>query len=158
MFWFKRAKEHKSTHEINLIDEEISRSKRFEFHFAVLVLELSHSLPRGLSKLLPGKAISFHILKKNLRVYDKLTAINYRRYYIILPQTDEAGVSVVKERIYRLAREHNWGDINIGISVYPEDGECAQSLLEKAGYVFPSKLKCSRGKETQSSASDMVRP
>ena len=110
------------------------------------------------SKLLPGKAISFHILKKNLRVYDKVTNINYRRYYIILPQTNEAGVSVVKERIDRLSQEHNWEDINIGISVYPEDGECSQSLLEKAGDVFPSKLKNSRGKKIQLPANDMARP
>lgn len=158
MFWFRGRKQNKLKHEINLIDEEISRSKRFGFHFAVLVLELNHSVPRGLSKLLPGKAISFHILKKNLRVYDKVITMNYRRYYIILPQTDESGVRAVKERIYRLAIEHNWGDINIGISVYPEDGECSQSLLEKAGNVFPSKLKYSRGNKIQLSVSDMVRP
>ncbi len=47
--------------EIKVIDEEINRSQRYNLDFSVLVVDISHSVPRGLSKLLPGNVVSFHI-------------------------------------------------------------------------------------------------
>ena len=131
MFRFKGKKQELGA-EINLINEEIGRSKRFGFNLGVLVVELNNSVPRGLSKLMPGKTISFHVLKKHIRVYDKVIGPFLRRYYIILPQTDKSGVSAVKKRVYKLAQEHNWGDVLIGTAVYPEDGESPKALLDKA--------------------------
>jgi len=92
--------------EIKKIDEEINRSNRFNFSFGVLVVEVSHSAPKGLSKLFPGKTISFHLMRKYIRGYDKLMGPYFRRYYIILPQGDRTSVNAVKERIYELAQEH----------------------------------------------------
>jgi len=131
-FWKKRKEDEEFKVEIGWIDKEISRSKRFGFNFGVLVVEMSHSVPRGLSKVMPGKTISFHVLQKHLRGYDKVVGPILRRYYIITPQTDKNGVNVVKQRIYRLAQEENWGDLSIGIAVYPEEGESPEALLNKA--------------------------
>jgi len=118
--------------ELKVIDEEINRSQRYNLNFSVLVVDISHSVPRGLSKLLPGKVLSFHLLQKNIRSYDNIIGPHRRRYYIVSSQTDRKGASAVKQRIYNLAEEHNWGDLSIGMAIYPEDGKTSQALLNKA--------------------------
>lgn len=133
MFRFRnKGKKQDLALEINSINEEIGRSKRFGFNLGILVVELNNSVPRGLSKVMPGKTISFHVLEKYIRERDKVVGPFLRRYYIILPQTDKDGVSAVKKRVYRLAEEHNWGDMLVGTAVYPENGESPRALLDKA--------------------------
>jgi len=130
--FFSAIKKHKFGEEIKRIDEEISRSNRFDFSFGVLVAEVSHSAPKGLSKFMPGKTLSFHLMRRYIRGYDKFYGPFFRRYYIILPQGNRTSVNVVKERIFKLAQEHNWGRVAVGTAVYKEDGKTAQALLGKA--------------------------
>jgi len=118
--------------EISIIKEEINRSKRFDYFFSVLAVEVSHSVPRGLSRVMPGKVISFHLMEKFLRGYDKMLGPFWRRYFIILPQTGREGADSVKQRINKLARKHNWGVVSIGMAVYPEDCKSSIALLDKA--------------------------
>lgn len=125
-------KKRKYKSEIKVIDEEINRSQRHSLNFSVLVVDMSHFVPRGLSKLLPGKVLSFHLLQKHVRSYDNIIGPHRRRYYIVSSQTDRKGGSAVKQRIYDLAEEHKWGDLSIGMAVYPEDGKTSQALLSKA--------------------------
>lgn len=130
-FW-NSVKKQRYEVEMKRIEEEINRSSRFDYSFGVLVVEVSHSAPKGLSKLFPGKTISFHLMRKHIRGYDKLYGPFFRRYYIILPQGGRTSVNAVKQRIHKLAQEHNWGDLSIGAAVYEEDGRTAQALLDKA--------------------------
>jgi hypothetical protein len=133
MFRFGNSiKKRKYKTEIKVIDEEINRSRRYDLNFSVLVVDISHSVPRGLSKLLPGNVLSFHLLQKHIRSYDNIIGPHRRRYYIVSSQTDRKGASSVKKRIYSLAEEHSWGDLSIGMAVYPEDGKTSQALLSKA--------------------------
>jgi len=125
-------KKRKYKTEIKVIDEEINRSQRYNLNFSVLVVDISHSVPRGLSKLLPGNVVSFHLLQKYIRSYDHMIGPNRRRYYIISSQTNRDGANAVKQRIHKLAEEHNWGNLTIGAAVYPEDGKTSQALLSKA--------------------------
>ncbi len=130
-FW-SAVKKHRFEEELKKIEDEINRSKRFNYSFCVFVVDISERAPKGLSKLLPGRTISFHLMKKYIRGYDKLFGPYFRRYYIILPQTDRNGLNAVKQRIYKLAEEYNWGDLSIGEALYDEDGRSAQKLLDKA--------------------------
>ena len=130
-FW-NAIKKHRFEEEVKKIEDEISRSERFNYSFGVFVVDISERAPKGLSRLLPGRPISFHLIRKYIRGYDKLFGPYFRRYYIILPQSDRNGVNVVKQRIYKLAKEHNWGDLSIGEAVYDEDGKSAQALLDTA--------------------------
>ncbi len=133
MFGFgekRRKKKFKS--EIDVIDGEIDRSQRFDFNFSILTVEVSHSIPRGLSKILPGNVVCFHLFKKHYRSYDKVIGPYWRRYYIVLPQTDKPGAKIAKQRIAGLAEENNWGDVSVGMAVFPEDGKDTDTLLEKA--------------------------
>ena len=131
MFFFRGKQKKRFESEIRMIDKEISQSKRFKHIFSILAIEISHSVPRGLSKILPGKTISFHVLEKNLRLYDQIINSSYRKYYVIFPQTDENAVQAVIRRIQRLAQKYDWGDISIRAATYPKDGENSKALLDK---------------------------
>ena len=126
-----KRKRKKFEWELRLIGEEISRSKRFMYSFGILGINLSSSAPRGLSKLLPGRTLSLHLLEKNIRYYDKLLNYAYKMYLLILPQANKDEIIKVKGRIFSLAMEYNWGEIYISTAVYPEDGEDPKSLLKK---------------------------
>ena len=132
MKFFKKNKTQKLKLEIELIEQEIHRSKRFGYSFSLLILEVTNSTPRGLSKFLPGKTLSFHVLKKNLRQYDKIVNSLIRRYYIMLPQTGKSGSEKVKKRIIKIGELHKWGKVNFSMATYPEDGANAKTLIEKA--------------------------
>ncbi len=133
MFWSRNTiKKRKYKSEIKVIDVEINRSQRYNLSFSILVVDMSHSVPRGLSKLLPGNVLSFHLLQKYIRSYDNIIGPHRRRYYIVSSQTYRIGASTVKQRIYDLAEEHKWGNLSIGMAVYPEDGKTSQALLNKA--------------------------
>ncbi len=125
-------KKRKYKAEIKVIDEEINRSQRYNLNFSVFAVDISHSVPRGLSKLLPGNVVSFHLMQKYIRSYDHMIGPNRRRYYIIFAQTNRDGANSVKQRIHKLAEEQDWGDLTIGTAVYPEDGNTPQALLSKA--------------------------
>jgi len=130
-FW-NAIKKQRFEEEVKKIEDEISRSKRFNYSFGVFVLDISQVAPKGISTIIPGKTISFHLMRKYIRGYDKLFGPFFRRYYIILPQSDRNEVNAFKQRIYKLAEEYNWGDLSIGEAVYDEDGKSAQALLDIA--------------------------
>ena len=133
MFRSRNAiKKRKYKAEIKVIDEEINRSQRYNLNFSVFAVDISHSVPRGLSKLLPGNVVSFHLMQKYIRSYDHMIGPNRRRYYIIFAQTNRDGANSVKQRIHKLAEEQDWGDLTIGTAVYPKDGNTPQALLSKA--------------------------
>lgn len=133
MFWFRKKTKHsRLSVELAVVTGEISRSKRYGYQFGILSVEVPHSVPRGLSKLLPGKTISFHVMEKHIRQYDTIIRSILRRYFIVLPQADKKGVKVVIDRIKNLADEYGWGSIVISSAVYPDDGDSASVLLEKA--------------------------
>lgn len=138
MFGFWRKREDQFEVEMKLIRDEINRSERFGYGFVLLVVEIDHSAPRGLSKLFPGRTLSFHILEKNLRSYDRVGETALRRYHVLLPQADEEGGQVIEARIKELARKSNFGDVTIGSACYPDDGKTPKALIEHAVSQIPS--------------------
>ena len=130
--FFDAIKKQRFEEETKKINEEINRSRRHNYNFCVFVVEVSHSAPRGLSKILPGKVVSFHLFSKHIRSYDQMFGTSRRRYTIIFSQADRNGADAIEKRFYKLAAEYYWGALSIGIAVYPEDGKTAQELLEKA--------------------------
>jgi hypothetical protein len=133
VFFLKSRKEKKRfEYELELVDEEINRSHRFNLNFCVLAVELSHLNPRGLSRILPGNVLSFHVVNKYIRSYDRMFGPYFRRYFIILPQTDAHGAEVVNQRIQEIAMKYDWGNVSIGVSVFPDNGKKAEELLNTA--------------------------
>ena len=128
----KILKGKKQSAEYILINEEVNRSKRFGFNFGILIVELSHAAPYGLSRLMPGRTIAFKVLRQNIRCYDKIIGPFIRRYYILLPQTNQEGVKVVEKRIDQIAKKNELGTVYIGKAVFPFDGKDVKSLVNKA--------------------------
>jgi hypothetical protein len=127
-FWRK----HTMNIDTNLIEEEISRSRRFEQTFGLIILELRTSGSLGLGRLLPGKTISYQILKSHLRFYDKVIGPCIRRYCVLIPQTTKEGLAAAKKRLEALVLENGLGRSYIGYAFYPEDGDTAEQLIKKA--------------------------
>ena len=138
MFGFGRRRKERFQFERRIISEEINRSERFGYGFVLLVVELSHTAPRGLSRIFPGRTISFHTIEKNLRSYDRVGQSALRRYHVLLPQTDRNQAKIIEERIHALSRKYNLGDVIIGSAVYPEDGKTAKALIDHAVSKIPS--------------------
>lgn len=134
MLWFGSGiKKIRLRREIKAIEKEISRSKRFGFHFGVMVLQVDNSIPKGLSKTLPGRTISYHVVESHLRYCDSIMLGNFfRTYYIILPQTPKFGIKAVKRRLSRFARENNWGPLAVGAAFFPEDSDDPRELIKLA--------------------------
>jgi hypothetical protein len=137
MFGFWRKRRDLFGVEMRVIGEEINRSERFGYGFVLLVVELSHSAPRGLSRLFPGRTLSFHILEKNLRSYDRVGVTALRRYHVILPQTTKEEGGAIQARIKEVLRKADLGAVTIGSASYPEDGKTARSLIEYAVSQIP---------------------
>ncbi|MBI4640308.1 MAG: hypothetical protein HY731_06415 [Candidatus Tectomicrobia bacterium] len=119
---------------VQAINRELSRSQRFQQQFALLLLDIPGSVPHGVHKVLPGKTLGVKHLEDQVRPYDTVTEVGLRRYMVILPQTELAGTAVVKERIRALARQHGWGEVRIGLAVYPENGNTGDLLLQWAKF------------------------
>lgn len=131
-FGSRREKKRYRT-ELKIINQEINRSRRHNLNFSVLVVEVRHASPRGLSRLIPGKVISFHAVERFIRSYDILIGPYVKgTYYIILPLTSKEGANRVKERIFELSLKYNWKVVSIGLACFPEDGESSEALLVKA--------------------------
>jgi hypothetical protein len=137
MFGFWRKREDRFEVEMKVIGEEINRSERFGYGFVLLVVELSHSAPRGLSKMFPGRTLSFHILEKNLRSYDRVGETALRRYHVLLPQTTKEEAQVIETRIKEVARKSDFGAVTIGSASYPDDGKTPRALIEYAVSQIP---------------------
>lgn len=137
MFGFWRKPKDQFEVEMRAVREEINRSERYGYGFVLLVVELSHSAPRGLSRLFPGRTLSFHILEKNLRSYDRVGVTALRRYHVLLPQTTKEEAGIIEERIKELARKSDFGEVTIGSAAYPDDGKTARTLIEYAVSQIP---------------------
>jgi predicted metallo-beta-lactamase superfamily hydrolase len=73
-FW-NAIKKNRFEEEVKKIEDEINRSKRFNYSFGVFVVDASEAAPKGLSGLIPGNTISFHVMRKYIRGYDILNQI-----------------------------------------------------------------------------------
>lgn len=118
---------------LKALDVEINRAKLFHYYFGILILDVAETIPRGVHKHLPGVTVSVSHIQSLLRDCDAVTKTSLRRYAVILPHL-EAGESadLLRDRIQFTARLHNWGTVNVGIAIFPEDGLVSRDLLRAA--------------------------
>lgn len=115
------------------VQGELSRARRFGYQSGVLLVEVAETTPRGIHKFLPGVTVGVHHLKSLLRRCDTVIKTRLRRYTVILPHR-VAGESaeVVRDRIQETSRLREWGSVNLGIAIFPDDGLNAGDLLQAA--------------------------
>lgn len=124
--------------------EEIERSKKFQYKFSLLMLDVDffkehndrfgHLVGDIILKELSG------VIKENIRQIDLLARFGGEEFVIILPETDKKGAFLVAERIRQAVANKSIKaydedlklTLSAGISAYPADGKTQNALLEKA--------------------------
>jgi len=71
-------------------------------------------------------------LRGRFRSYDLIERIGFTTYVVLLPGTDEIGVTAIRERLMRAARRELRWRVQVGVSVHPEDGLTPGILMDHA--------------------------
>jgi len=110
------------------LDEEVSRSSRYELPFSVVILFLSGAdAKNGDSRLL--NALLSDIVARKLRRSDLPGIIGLDQFGVLLPHTNAAQAEIVARRLTK------WFEpfaTVAGIASFPEDGQSAQRLFTVA--------------------------
>ena len=115
------------------LETEISRAERYNHKTGLLILDVKNAVPRGIHYFFPGRTIDVESIQNKLRGHDQIIKMNFRRYKVILSQiAADDNPEKIKERIVDVAKEKEWGDVRIGVSLYPRDGQTAKDIIEAA--------------------------
>lgn len=118
---------------IKSLDIEISRAQRFGYYVGVLLLEVDAGVPRGVHIDLPGITVNVETIRQMLREYDIVVKTKLRRYTVILPHLEEReSARIVRDRLKFTSWIKDWGEVNIGIGIYPTQGQTSKDLLKAA--------------------------
>ena len=125
-------------------NEELERSKRLNFQFAFLMVDIDHFKEcNDKYGHLVGDAILKEVakvIKDNIRLIDSVGRYGGEEFLIILTETDLNGARFAAERIrqametkrIRVYDEELRVTISIGIAVFPDDADDLTHLVEKA--------------------------
>jgi hypothetical protein len=118
---------------LKTLDAEISRAKRFGYYVGILLVDVAEETPRGVHKHLPGVTVNVRHFRSVLREYDTVIKTKLRRYTVVLPHLEEGeSIRVVKDRITFTAWTQDWGPVNVGIAIYPTNGNTSREILQAA--------------------------
>jgi diguanylate cyclase (GGDEF)-like protein len=129
------------------IDAEISRARRYEKTFTILLIEVDwfkkyrdwHGHAKG-EEVLRNVAVLF---KGNVRASDKIYRYDGSEFVVLLPETDKQEGVIVAQRLREIiARTRFDGErksqpnkkvtISIGVAGYPRDGNVRDEILQSA--------------------------
>lgn len=128
-----------------ILDEEIERSKRYDFSFSVLMIDIDHF--KAVNDSLghqAGDRVLYGLAERMVdavRPVDKVGRYGGEEFVVILPQTDSAGALAAAERIRHAVgdRPLNIGDgqsvkltVSIGMAMFPGDAREGDDLVDQA--------------------------
>lgn len=126
--------------------QEVNRAKRHNLRVSLLMLDIdffkhyndTHGHPAGDDVLVTIAKL----LKDNIRNIDIPARYGGEEFSIILVETDKQAAHFVAEKIRALIEEYPFQyedgqpnarlTVSIGVSTYPEDGDSAEALINKA--------------------------
>ncbi len=126
------------------MNEEMKRTKRFNFNFAFLMLDIDDfKRCNDTYGHLVGDVILkdiARIIKENVREIDVVARYGGEEISLVLPETNKESARVVAERVRRKIEEHVFKaydeklklTVSVGISIYPNDSIDARTLIDKA--------------------------
>ncbi len=128
------------------LEEELNRSSRQKLEFSVLLLDIDHfkNYNDQCGHLAGDKALKklSHLLRRSAREMDSVARYGGEEFCILLPETNREPARMVAERIrHSIEREPFYQEelmpggrltVSIGISIYPDDGDSAEALLDAA--------------------------
>lgn len=124
--------------------EEVQRSKRYEFKFAFLMIDIDDfKRCNDTYGHLVGDVVLRdvgRIMKECVREIDLIARYGGEEFSVILPETNRQGAWLVAERIRKRIAENVFKaydetlkiTVSIGISVYPEDASDDRDLIERS--------------------------
>ncbi|MEJ2367484.1 MAG: GGDEF domain-containing protein [Acidobacteriota bacterium] len=124
---------------------EIERAKRHKRNLAVIFLDLDgfKQVNDVHGHLIGSRTLQVvaDILREHTRSVDILVRYGGDEYTLVLPDTDLKGASVVADRLRKAIRDHDYSlelavkihiSASFGISSYPEHGDSAELLIQRA--------------------------
>ncbi len=115
-----------------LLDEAIERAKYSDLKLALIIFEVKS--PRGVIEEVYAE------LERDIRSVvrgpeDKIARFKNRKFLVIMAGTDRAGAMKIIGRLKNKVKV----PLNFGISIYPDEAECKEDLINKAEEVLKTK-------------------
>ena len=128
---------------IRSIKLEMKRADRFSYRFSFIMLDVDNLKEYNDRNGHLSGSRALHdiarIITKNCREIDLVAKYGGDEFALLLPQTDLVGAFRLGERILRAVREFKFDHktaglltCSIGISVFPDDAQRVEELIEKA--------------------------
>lgn len=142
------------------MDREISRAKRFQEPFTIIMLDVDHLKDyNDVYGHLQGSEVLrrvAQVVAAALREVDILAKYGGDEFVAILPRTDRQGAAILAERIRAAVEEHGFpgegGRMKItssmGIAEFPGDGQSSRDLLEAADAALYEAKRSGRNRVT----------
>ena len=126
------------------LNEELKRSKEHSFKFAFLMIDIDDfKICNDTYGHMVGDVILrdvARLIKESTREIDLVARYGGEEFSLVLPETDKKGALQAAERIRKKIDEHTFKaydeklkvTVSVGLSIYPDDSEDAQDLIEKS--------------------------
>jgi diguanylate cyclase (GGDEF)-like protein len=132
-------------HLFTVLNEEVYRSQRFGYEFALLFLDLDHfkRVNDEFGHVAGSHLLSLtgHALREHLRLIDSAFRYGGDEFAILLPQTSKDGAILVGRRLMNLFHSRSWqiGEdaslslrASVGIAGYPVDARTPEGIVKCA--------------------------